>query len=1120
MLCPSFFPQGAIAQSVNGPLRWNDPGIQWTPGASEQSYNQFSCPGNPNRVTISFEKDYDRLIGSAPFPVDFNTEIGTGPGPQRDILFTAMGNPPSSNPGRLSSDRKTEITITFDSPVSLGNFFVADIDRDSGGNDQWIDEIEVTANNGALIPGTAPGTSFVGVAGSVVTFTGNTATGNDDSPNAGPNSDLGNVTIDFGPNPINSIEITYRNAPGAAGEDGKIAPQAIALGDISFANPCLEVTKRPAGPPTDLGGGVFALPYTLTVENSGNVDIDNVQVAENLAQELGLTLGTAPLTPGQYRVTQGPDPEPTAPILLQTNPNFNGSTDTNLLISGTLDEGQSQTVNFTLEVYPTRQPIALDNQVVATGIFTPPGGIPENLSDEATASVILPPGALVSPQIGVAKAAGLPVPVGGDLFEIPYTLRVQNYGDTRLIDVQVTENLENAPPLGYGYQYVPSNPSPGQYAIADAPNATGTLRSNSAFTGSNSGSVDLLNPNNSTLNVGQSETITFTVLVNPIELPTILNNQVRASALNSNNVNAPPVTDDSVNDPNTPTNPNPDPDGDENPNNNQSPTPVPLPPTLTPRIGVAKSATNVVDATPATNDGLFDIDYVLLVENFGNIELTNIQLTDDFASLFGLVYTPNAPGIGQYTLLAPPTTTAPLAINPNFTGSDANIDLLNPAGSTLAVGQRQTINLKLQVNIDPANLPLILDNQARATGDGGGQTVSDLSNDGEGVSRPDPDPDGDRDPRNNDIPTRVPLPINAAIPRIGIAKESPDTAPPIVELGDGRFNIPYTIVVENAGTEDLNNVQVTENFEAADPFGFGLTYVSGTPQPGQYTLLREPTTSSPVTINPAFTGSPGGSIELLDAARSRLEIGQRREIDFTVQVFPSSIPVTLNNQARATGTGATSGQGAGDDSVDGLDTSPDSDLDPNNNSAPTPVILPPRRLGTGGEFILVKRITGVTRDGQALPGVDLERFVDDPNDSNDNQMNGTPLVPVGLANVEGLQSGDEVEYTIYYFAGGRQSVTNARICDLVPERTTFMADEFGGEKGILLRQGTMETAQTNAGDGDRGQFFSPLAPVNSAIPPCPGDTANPNGAVLVNLGNIPNTGPNRVGFFRFRVRLD
>lgn len=1332
-----------FAWAQTGPIIWQNPNINWTPGATQQIYNKVGCPGNQNDVTITFTGDFDRSItGINPpgFPQDFSTEIGTGGGAARQILFTGMGNLPNTNPGFQKRDRQTNINITFTSPIILGNFFLADIDRAITGanNTRWVDEVVVTANNGAIIPNTTAGTSITG--GTAVSVVGNIATGIADSPNANAQGDTaaGNVNVNFGPNLISSIEIIYRNdLDTSTGTDGNIASQAITIGDIGFANPCIGVAKE-AGVATDLGGGVFSIPYTITVRNQGNVDLANVQVVENFAQQFGLALGTAPLQPGEYRVSTAP----AAAVPLSANTNFNGSSDINLLNAGasTLTAGATQTVTLTVEVRPATVPALLNNQVTANANFTPPGGQPINVTDNSNngtdpdpnntgnpggpgndvpTRVALPPGSPIPPIIGVAKAAGapqavagqpgvfdityslvvensgtidlnnvqveenfaaaiqpggapdpiwssltyttntspavgqytivtpptvggnlttantgftgsgtapninllgagnaltagqsgtitftarvrpnptslpgnlnnqvrasgtdpngntvedrsvnganpdadgnldprndegptpvplpavgpppapprigvgkgvgLPRDVGNGVFEVPYTIRVQNYGGVNLTNVQVTEDFAAAitppgtPDPGWSsLTYTPNaNPSPGQYTVSRAPNATGTLTGSAAFTGSAGGSTDLLNAANSTLAVGQSETINFLVRVNPVNRPVTLNNQVRASGIDPNNPNTP-VTDDSADDANNPGNPNPDPDLDGNPNNNTSPTPVQLPPAPTPRIGVGKSATNATDATPNdTTDGLFDISYEILVQNAGNVDLTNVQLSDDFASQFGLTYTSGTPGIGQYTIIAPPATAAPLTANSSFTGSGANAGLLNPAGSSLAVGQSQTLAVGVRVNINPANFPFILDNQVTATGSGGGQTVSDLSNDGAGANNPNPDPDGDGDPRNNNIPTRVSLPLGQPIPRIGTAKAIDTTR--IVTLGDGRFNVPYTILVENSGTDNLNNVQVTENFEAADPLGFGLTYVSGTPGQGQYTVIGAPSTSNPLRINPTFTGSTGGSVNLLDAANSNLPVGQRREINFVVQVFPTTLPVTLNNQAQATGTGAQSGRGVTDDSVDGLNTSPDGDLNPNNNAGPTAVVLPPSGASTSGDFVLVKRITGVTRNGQAIPGLDFSRFVDDPSSTNDNTLNGTALTPVGLLDVQGLQSGDEVEYTVYYLAGGRQPVSNARVCDLVPERTKFIPNSFGGDSGILLRQGTAESAQTNAADGDRGQFFSPLAPVDSIIPPCPTNTTNPNGAVFVNLGDLPNAGPNQTGFLRFRVRLD
>ncbi|MDY6782578.1 MAG: hypothetical protein SW833_08535 [Cyanobacteriota bacterium] len=1369
----------AVSQMIEGPIDWNS--VPWPTGQRSNSYN-VGCPGNQNVVNIEFSGDVASSVSGIPLPSLLNI------GPDGPSLSTAMD--------AKNANRETRISITFSPGVILASLRIHDIDANdleqrnpSRDGRVWVDEVEITANGGAVIPPittdlstagipaippppyemsltpnplpfrnqpqTNPDNPIDGGVSAVVVNSnfpaGNVATGIGDGTN---NTGEGTITADFGTNLINSIEIIYRNSSISPATNSEIAQQAISVGNLNFANPCIGVAKQVSGPVNEipLNSGIYQIPYTIVVENEGNVPMSGVQVTEDFATQFGLTLGGNPLLPGQYRIIA----PPAASGTLSANPNFNGSTDINLLnpanpAGNSLTGGQRETITLSIEVRPdppptAQEPAVLNNQVTASGTYTTPNGVPITTTDISTngtdpdpdnngdpsgpgndipTRVPLPEGASIPGIIGVAKQAGTPVPVAGQagvfditytivvensgtedlrnvqieenltattlpgggnssiwsslthtpsqnpavgqytivpspttappltinpsftgsgantglldpassslvvdrvgtvtftarvhpdpaslpgnldnqvtasgtdpqgdtvtdrsvdgtnpddngnfdprddesstsvsltsgpppipprigvakgvglptevssgIFDVPYTIRVQNYGNVDLANVQVEENFAAAvvppgtpDPAWSSLTYTTNlSPSPGQYTVAPmgAPNATGSLTGNPTFTGSASGSINLLDAANSTLAVGQSELINFVVRIAPVNVPVTLNNQVRASGVDPNNPNEP-VNDTSVNDANTPGNPNPDPNNDNDPTDNTTPTPVQLPPTLTPRIGVGKSASNATDATPNDpNDGLFDVNYAILVQNAGNVDLNNVQLTEDFASQFGLSYTPGAPGVGQYTLLAPPATTAPLTANPSFTGSGSNTSLLDAASSSLAIGQQQTLTVGVRVNIDPT-MPFILDNQVTARGSSGGQTVTDNSNDGTNgpdPNNPDPSTNGDGDPRDDNTPTRVSLPLGRFIPRIGTAK-AVDTNN-IVDLGNGIFNIPYTIIVENAGTDNLNDVQVTENFEEPAPFGFGLTYTSGTPVPGQYTVIGSPTTSSPLRANPSFTGS-GTNTGLLDAANSRLSIGERREVNFTVQVNPASIPVNLNNQVEASATGQRARDANGrpirttDLSDDGLNTSDDANLNPNDDQAPTLVTLPPIGMGTGGDFVLVKRITGVTRDGQALPGADFSRFVDDPSDGNDNQLNTTPLKPVGQINVEGLQSGDEVEYTIYYLAGGRQLVTNARICDLVPERTTFIPNSFGGESGILLRQGTAETAQTNAGDGDRAQFFSPLAPVDSAIPPCPANTANPNGAVFTTLGNIPNTGPNQTGFLRFRVRVD
>jgi uncharacterized repeat protein (TIGR01451 family) len=204
-----------------------------------------------------------------------------------------------------------------------------------------------------------------------------------------------------------------------------------------------------------------------------------------------------------------------------------------------------------------------------------------------------------------------------------------------------------------------------------------------------------------------------------------------------------------------------------------------------------------------------------------------------------------------------------------------------------------------------------------------------------------------------------------------------------------------------------------------------------------------------------------------------------------------------------------------DQSQAGINPDPDNDGNPTNNNDQTP-------LNVGPDLRLVKRITNVTRSGVPISGIDFQSFVDNLNDRNDNvsgwsQLPGGVLTGVFRIGSDALlQTGDEVEYTVYFLSDGTQLVTDAKICDPIPEKTTFIPDSFQAGQGILLNQQTTNTSLTNALDTDQGTFFSRLTPVTS---PCP-NTNNSNGSILVNLGDLPPTPPNNVGFIRFRVRID
>ncbi|NES19896.1 MAG: hypothetical protein F6K41_13425, partial [Symploca sp. SIO3E6] len=335
----------------------------------------------------------------------------------------------------------------------------------------------------------------------------------------------------------------------------------------------------------------------------------------------------------------------------------------------------------------------------------------------------------------------------------------------------------------------------------------------------------------------------------------------------------------------------------------------------------------------------------------------------------------------------------------------------------------------------------------------------------------------------------------------------------------------YTVIYRNNdGTRN-----VTE-FLARDTIDTSLvTFV-----PGSYTFAAA--NGAVVTANPTFNGSTDNNLTNPTNLGTLPPGGS--EITMTYQVtINSDVPVgtEIMNQAVATSTGGTlenvvtdASAGTGDITQipdDGVDTG---NLPDTGDDEPTIVIV-------GGDptdptdptdpeptnLVLVKRITNAEREGVPIPGINLGTFVDDPNDTNDNLPGWSGLstgAPVGVSQLdEPLASGDVVEYTIYFLAEGGTVLENVRLCDPIPDGTVFVPNGFAGNSGIALNMNGTTSNITNAADADQGQFFSPLAPVDS--PPCP-NSSEPQGAVLVNLGSIVPISPSNVGFVRFRIRIE
>ena len=363
-----------------------------------------------------------------------------------------------------------------------------------------------------------------------------------------------------------------------------------------------------------------------------------------------------------------------------------------------------------------------------------------------------------------------------------------------------------------------------------------------------------------------------------------------------------------------------------------------------PAIGAAKASSSPV----GNGNGTFDVTYTVNVENLGDVELFDVQVTDDLTSAFGtaVATTGEVDMPGEYTISAGPTITSnaanPVSANSSFDGS-GDTNLMNVAGGgSLDVAETVTVEFTVVFFPDVANNPYA--NQATAMGD----TAADGTADGD-VSDPsdagtDPDPDGDGDPDEtgeNDLTT---LSLALGGPIVGVAK----AVGGVTQTGPTTFDASFTLVVENLGAVLATNVQVTDDLAAAFAGVASVTVTAGPSATGGLS-----------TANTNFDGT--ADLNLLSGTEP-LGVGQSATVTFTIAVDLGAATGPFFNQAMAT-TAATPGGAAlfSDLSDKGSDPDPDGDDDPDEpgENDPTPVSMQLNVPIVG----LAKAVTRVTQTG-------------------------------------------------------------------------------------------------------------------------------------------------------------
>jgi uncharacterized repeat protein (TIGR01451 family) len=393
---------------------------------------------------------------------------------------------------------------------------------------------------------------------------------------------------------------------------------------------------------------------------------------------------------------------------------------------------------------------------------------------------------------------------------------------------------------------------------------------------------------------------------------------------------------------------------------------------------------------------------------------------------------------------------------------------------------------------------------------------------------------------------------------------------------DNKINsgetVTWTIDYVNTGTIDVPNFQIT------DVLPVDVT------KSGSVTLIVGGSGQATPTINNSYTGTnttPGTTDKLFTTAIS-LKAGGMIKVTIPVTINPG-IMGTLFNQATATADNLpvigikTDNAGVTTDLPTNIQNPPYGIVIPSSSISqiitssidPTTITVEALPVAGSPNLLLVKRITAINGlpnkiNGESLTSyehvdaydnnyiiIPTRPFPADPQKDTDKWPNTTSTSEtatvstflIGASNGGTVKSKDSIEYTIYYLSTGDSEAKNVLLCDRVPDNVTFIPNAFnnilagtGGlptaDRGIAIKTGINPIqSYTNTADGDLAQYF-PAGVEPSTVYPnircSKPDPLNPtmqlpnnNGAVVVNLGNIPKADSSgnpstSYGFIRFR----
>ncbi|NNF36555.1 MAG: hypothetical protein HKN68_20805, partial [Saprospiraceae bacterium] len=578
----------------------------------------------------------------------------------------------------------------------------------------------------------------------------NQATASGDDPQGNTTDDLS----DSGDEPED-------NNPGEPGDTGgEDDPTLLRIPSISLAKTAIDAEFASSGMV-----GNFDVKYQLILKNTGNVDLDSIQVYDDL---------TADMMSAFVRIV------PAAELGLAANPyivssdasvdpvlsgGFDGMVPNDSIfdgISGLLPSNGEIVIEFIAEINPNANvPVdTLYNQATAEATgpgednfpvsdlsdsgTDPEGDNPDDIGDRGTSQDPTP---LILSDINIAKHVSnqsIALSEFPGNVDVTFELIIKNKGNDTLTQLQLMDDLQSQ--LGDQFiRLIPSSElgSPNPEIIMSSASETPTL-SNGYMGGSENifiGSDGKLGPNELITVQVVAEVDPDAVDANMDGTPDTLFNQSIVMAVNPMGMTVMDASDSGTD----PESNNPGADGDTGGMND----PTPL---LSPVINAAKQVTGYQSPTSGIS-GHLDVFIEIVIKNTGNVPLDNISLFDTLSNdpLLGPAYVGIAPG-GDPVIVSTTASVDPV-INPSFDGTDLNPNIFDGVSGILNGCDSIRVAFIVEINPELAIDPSELYNQANAMGNYEGETVMDLTD--SGTDPKSTNPDGEKDTGGHNDPTPI-----------------------------------------------------------------------------------------------------------------------------------------------------------------------------------------------------------------------------------------------------------------------------------------------------------------------------------------------------------------------------